>query len=713
MKKIRKRRLVSVLLAIMLLAGMTGCGDKADGEEGNASIEENNTTENTEEENIKEHITVEELLAELPPLGEIAELPDYSAAEPWDSDLYVEPVTGIDNDFMRGVDISSYLSIKESGAVFRDFEGNEVDDAGFFAILREAGINWVRIRVWNDPYDSKGNSYGGGHNDLPTAIMLGRLATEAGMKVMIDFHYSDFWADPNKQTAPKAWAHMTYDDKKAAFGEFTEESLRALLDAEVNVAMVQVGNETVAGLAGETDWERICELMNIGSAAIRRVAADNGKEILIAMHFTNPDTKNFLGYAKNLEDYGVDYDVFGTSYYTFWHGTPEKLTSQLQIIAETYGKPVVVLETSYAYINDDGDGWSNSISLETENIALQYEISEQGQVNAFRDVCQAVSNVGEAGLGVFYWEPAWIPVQVYDASAANADAVLRANQEAWEEFGSGWASSFAKTYDPKDAGVYYGGSSWDNQAMFDFAGNPLDTINVFKYIFAGTTAPLTVQGVENIAVEIGIGEDVILPETVPAVLISGQRREVPATWDESQIAQAQEAGAGVYEISGTADVDGEEYAVVCSVEIKKVNYVKNPGFEESDMSMWEITGTGVDREDDNNKHTGTYSLKFWAAESYSYRAEQEITGLAAGTYELGAFLQGGDAGSSAVFRLFITVDGETYTADSAVTGWLKWDEPHITDIVIGEGASVVVGVEVECGAGGWGAWDDFYLYKMD
>ncbi|MDE5679005.1 MAG: glycosyl hydrolase family 53, partial [Lachnospiraceae bacterium] len=93
--------------------------------------------------------------------------------------------------------------------------------------------------------------------------------------------------------------------------------------------------------------------------------------------------------------------------------------------------------------------------------------------------------------------------------------------------------------------------------------------------------------------------------------------------------------------------------------------------------------------------------------------EQEITNIPAGTYELGAFLQGGDAGSSAVFRLYITVDGQTYTADSAVNGWLKWDEPHIADIVIGEGASVVVGVEVECGAGGWGAWDDFYLYKMD
>lgn len=708
MRDYRKGRLLGMVLAAAMCLGLAACG------EGNASRETGGAdVDSTVENSVVEEVAPTPVPTPLPPLGEIGELPDFTDASAWESDLYVEPVSGIDGSFIRGVDISSYISVVESGATFKDYEGRTVDEAGFFEMLRDAGVNWVRIRIWNNPYDTKGNSYGGGHNDLGTAIALGRLATKAGMQVMIDFHYSDFWADPNKQTAPKAWAHMTYEDKKAAMGEFTESSLQALLDAEVNVAMVQVGNETVAGLAGETDWERICELMNIGSAAIRSVAGRNNKDILIAMHFTNPDSKNFIGYAKNLHDYNVDYDVFGSSYYSYWHGTTEKLTSQLQTIAETYGKKVVVLETSYAYTDDDGDGWSNSISTVTENLVLRYEMNQQGQVNAFRDVCQAVSDVGEAGMGVFYWEPAWIPVQRYDAGAADAAAVLSSNQEAWETYGSGWASSFAKTYDPKDAGVYYGGSSWDNQAMFDFDGNPLESLRVYKYIYGGTTAPLTVQGVRETAVEIGIGQEVVLPETVPAALLNGKTREVPVVWDAQQIADAQAAGAGVYEVAGIADVDGEEYPTVCSVEIKKVNYVKNPGFEDSDMSMWDITGDGVDREDDNNKRSGTYSLKFWAKEAYGYRAEQEITGLPAGTYELGAFLQGGDAGKNAVFKLYITVDGETFTADSAVSGWLKWDEPHITDIVVGEGAAVTVGVEVECAGGGWGAWDDFYLYKMD
>lgn len=680
-------RMGSLFLAALMSAGLTACGS------------ETKETKGTETISVLQK--------------EPAALPDFSEAPAWESDLYVEPVTGIDNSFIRGVDISSYISLMESGAVFKDFEGNVVDDAGFFKVLAEAGINWVRIRIWNDPYDSKGNTYGGGHNDLETAVALGRLASEAGMQILIDYHYSDFWADPSKQKAPKEWAHMLYEDKKAALYDFTESSLQTLLDEGVNVKMVQVGNETVSGLAGETDWERMCELMNTGSSAIRNVAKQNDREIQIAIHFTNPEAKNFLSYAQYLKDYEVDYDVFASSYYSYWHGTTEKLTSQLKTIADTYGKQILVAETSYAYTNEDGDGWPNSVSMETENLVLKYEMSEQGQVNAVRDVMQAVSDVGAAGMGVFYWEPAWIPVQVYDASAPDAASVLASNQEKWESIGSGWASSYAKTYDKNDAGKYYGGSSWDNQAMFDFEGNPLDSLNVYKYIFSGTTAPLTVQGVQDVSVEIGIGEAVALPETVPAMLVSGSMKEAAVVWEEQQIKAAEEGGAGTYEVTGTAEVDGTEYAVTCTVHILKVNYVKNAGFEENDMSMWNIVGTGADREDDNNKRSGAYSLKFWDEAAFSYSAEQEITGIPAGTYELGAFLQGGDAGSNAVFRLYIKVDEETYTADSGVNGWLKWEEPHIADIVIEEGATVSVGVQVESGAGGWGAWDDFYLYKMD
>ncbi|MGN1179995.1 MAG: glycosyl hydrolase 53 family protein [Suilimivivens sp.] len=634
-----------------------------------------------------------------------------SAAEA--SDIYVAPVEGMTDDFIRGVDISSYMAEIESGVVYKDFEGNELDEAGFFNLLAQSGVNCVRIRVWNDPYDKDGNSYGGGHNDLNTAITMGQWATRAGLQVMVDFHYSDFWADPSKQKAPKEWAHLFWDEKQQAFYDYTKASMEALLDAGVNVTMVQVGNEINNGLSGETDREKINTLLSQGSSAIREVSKEKDKEIQIVVHYTNPDSSSLPDYAEGLKTSNVDYDVFAVSYYPFWHGTREKLVEQLSAIAGTYGKKVMVAETSYAYTNEDGDGNANSISTETTGIVLNYDISVQGQVNEVRDVIEAVKQVGDAGIGVFYWEPAWIPVQVYDADRSDAAKILEENKKIWEEKGSGWASSFAASYDPKDAGVYYGGSSWDNQAMFDFEGNPLESLKVYKYVFGGTTAELAIVKVEDIALESGIGQEVRLPEQIPALLNSNETMNIPVMWNEEQVAAAQEGGAGVYEIEGIAEDEGTQYPVVCTLEIKKVNYVKNPGLEEADMSMWQINGKGVGRENDNNKKSGDYSLKFWSADAVSYTVEQEITGIPQGNYELGTFLQGGDAGSNPVFELYIIVNGETYTAQTGVTSWQNWDNPVITDIEIPADAQVTVGVKVEAAAGAWGAWDDFYLYEME
>ena len=633
-----------------------------------------------------------------------------SAAE---SSIYVDPIEGMTDEFLRGVDVSSYIAEIESGVVYKDFEGNTLDEEGFFTLLAESGINCVRIRVWNDPYDKEGKSYGGGNNDINTAVKIGQLATKAGMQVLIDFHYSDFWADPSKQKSPKEWAHYTLEDKKQALYDYTTDSLNTLLNAGVNVTMVQIGNETNNGMAGEKEWERITELMIQGSGAIRKVSEERGRDIQIAVHFTNPDSSSLPDYAETLKAAGLDYDVFAVSYYPFWHGSTEKLTEQLSLIAETYDKKVMVAETSYVYTNEDGDGHANSISEDTTGITLNYDISVQGQANEVRSVMEAVVKVGEKGIGAFYWEPAWIPVQVYDAESSDAGAILSENQKIWEEKGSGWASSFSGTYDANDAGKYYGGSSWDNQAMFDFEGNPLESLNIFKYVFGGTTAELSIVRVDDILFESGIGQEVQMPETVPALLNSNATKEIPVRWNEEQVQAASDTGAGIYEIEGVASAEGVEYPLLCTLEIKKVNYIKNFGFEEADMSMWNIDGKGIAREMDNNKKTGDYSLKFWSADPVSYVVEQEITNLKAGAYELGAFLQGGDAGSSAVFELYITVNGEEFTASTGVTSWQKWDNPVVSDIQIPEGAKVVVGVRADAAAGAWGAWDDFYLYEME
>lgn len=390
---------------------------------------------------------------------------------PEESDIYVEPIANISDDFIRGMDASSVLVLENSGVTYYNYEGKEQD---VFMTLAQSGVNYIRLRVWNDPYDENGNGYGGGNNDVATAVKLGKRATKYGMKVCIDFHYSDFWADPKRQHVPKAWKGMSKEEKCNALYEFTKESLAKLLDEGVNVEMVQIGNEINNGMAGEVSRPAVMKLLQSGSRAVREISKDYGKDIQIAVHYTNIENDVEIdNIASDLSDFGLDYDVFALSYYPFWDGTIENMQSVARNIQQKYGKKVVIAETSYCYTSEDGDGSANSLSG-TDDIVDGYPASVQGQASMIRDIFVAAN---EAGIvGVFYWEGTWIPV-----GEATED-----NSPIWEKYGSGWASSFAADYDPTDAGLYYGGCSWDNQAMFDFHGHPLASLNVFKYLKYGS-----------------------------------------------------------------------------------------------------------------------------------------------------------------------------------------------------------------------------------
>ncbi|MGN0641525.1 MAG: glycosyl hydrolase 53 family protein, partial [Huintestinicola sp.] len=323
--------------------------------------------------------------------------------EPISSSIYVDKIEGLSTDFIRAVDISSVISEEKSGVVYKDFDGSEQD---IFKTLKQSGINYVRVRVWNDPFNADGNSYGGGGNDVSTAAEIGKRAAENGIKTIVDFHYSDFWADPSKQMAPKAWADMDIDTKADALYSFTKESLDKMIKAGADVGMVQIGNETTGAMCGETNWIKITKLMESGAKAVRETDPD----ILIAVHFTNPEkSENYEQYAKILANYNVDYDVFASSYYSYWHGTLDNLTAILKKISEEYGKYVMVAEMSYAFTAEDGDDFSNTIG-DGGTFEKHYQFTVQGQADGISDVIEAVHNVGEKGIGVCYWEPAWIPV---------------------------------------------------------------------------------------------------------------------------------------------------------------------------------------------------------------------------------------------------------------------------------------------------------------
>jgi len=619
-------------------------------------------------------------------------------SESVEADIFVEKVEGISENFIKGVDISSILSLEASDVNFYNEKGKQQD---IFQTLKENGINYVRVRVWNDPYDKDGNGYGGGNNDLAKAVEIGKRATNHGMKVFVDFHYSDFWADPDKQQVPKAWTDYNFEDKKSSVYTYTKESLEKMIDAGVDVGMVQVGNETNSSFIGESEWGKISELFNEGSRAIREVDST----IQVALHFTNPETtERYQTIAETLEENQVDYDVFASSYYPFWHGTLENLTSVLKHVADTHGKEVMVAETSYTYTNQDGDGHENTAPKSTGQ-DFHYPISVQGQASAIRDVFQAIVDVGDAGIGVFYWEPAWIPV--------GPPAQLKQNKEIWEQHGSGWASSFAVEYDPDDAGKWYGGSAVDNQALFDFNGHPLPSLSVFNYVDTGAVAPLQVDEINDVFLSVSKGEEIELPKTVQVTYNDGSEGTITVKWSQEELEKAKKGEVGTYKVHGTLD-SGD--TVIAKIEVEPKNYVKNHSFEDSDLSMWNIIypeGVRPHTDFQNNPSdakTGNYSLHFHSSDDIDFKVEQTITGLESGYYSFNMFLQGGDAGDSDMY-IYADTPETSYKEYTSVDGWANWNNPEINEILVTDG-SITIGASIKADSDAWGSLDDFYLYKV-
>lgn len=622
-------------------------------------------------------------------------LPAAAAADdpaPVPSTITVPRVENLPADFIGGVDVSSVLSLEESDVVFRDADGNPGD---LFVILRDAGVSDIRVRVWNDPFDADGNGYGGGDVDVTRAVEIGRRATAAGLGVLVDFHYSDFWADPAKQQAPKAWAGMTVDEKAAAAGTFTRDALTQFRDAGVDVTMVQVGNETNGGIAGVTGWDDMARIFSAGSAAIRDVLPAAG----VVLHFTNPEREGFYAnVAHELDARDVDYDVFASSYYPFWHGTPENLTAVLSQIATTYDKKVLVAETSWAYTLDDGDGHPNVVK--TPEDATRYPVSVQGQATAVRDVVQAVADVGEAGLGVFYWEPAWLPV--------GPPEQLESNRVLWERDGSGWASSYAGGYEPHDAGLWFGGSAWDNQALFDHDGNPLASLNVFSYVRMGAVAPRSVTDVQRVALTVEDGDPIDLPETVTVSYTDGTSEAQSVTWTPGSDTVD---GVGVYTFSGTTSAG---LATSATVTVIGRNLLRNGGFEDPDVSMWRAEGRGLTLRATDDPRSGTRSAHFWSDAAYQFSLEQDVVVAQAGWYTASAAAQGGAAGTDGRLRLSLSNKAAAARAlpeetGFALGGWRVWSTPVTDGVFASAGDTLTVRIAGELPAGAWGTIDDVAL----
>lgn len=618
--------------------------------------------------------------------------------------LYVKKVENLPEEFIFGMDASAVPSLEAGGVKYYDHDGTEKD---VYQILSEHGINYIRVRVWNDPFDKNGNGYGGGNCDIDNAIAIGKRATEYGMKLLVNFHYSDFWADPSKQMVPKAWQGMNIDLKSEALYSYTKECLENLVAAGVDIGMVQIGNETNGAMCGESSskvggWKKITQLMSAGSKAVREVCPD----ALIAIHFANPEkVTNYESYSANLDYYGVDYDVFASSYYPYWHGTYDNLAEVLNKVTQKYGKKVMVAETSYAYTPENTDFYGNTVG-EGDGLVKNYPYTVQGQANLVRDVIDTVVNKMENGIGIFYWEGTWI---------ASGGESYEENLALWEKYGSGWASSYAADYDPDDAGKWYGGCAVDNQAFFDKDGKVLESLKVFSLVKDGNELEAKADAIEDTNLIVDLNGDIVMPDTVNAILTDNSRKAIPVEWQGVNIDAMKQGGVAKYTINGTAD--GMD--AICYVSMVEYNFLENWSFEDGEAG-W--TATALKSFDElhvedkvTDSMTGNKHYHFWGAgkDCVEFTLEQDVKNLKSGTYNYSISVMGGDGGETEIYS-YVKVNGEqVHRADTKITVYDEWHTATINGIEYSEGDNITVGIYVKCsGPNAWGKIDDALLNSV-
>lgn len=364
-------------------------------------------------------------------------LHSFGTPNSWASFDDVELVPGRTALSMLGADISSLKKSEDMGGVYRYSDGTQADA---LQILKDNSLNYARLRVWVDPAD-------GYHNKEQILAMAPRLKA-LGIKLLVDFHYSDDWADPGKQYKPAAWKDLDFVGLKQALYDHTFDVCSSLAAQGTPPDMVQVGNEIHSGILwpdGHTwnppQWDNLAQLLTAGYEAVKACSPDTPVMLHIAEGGDNELARWFF---DNLQRRNVPYDVIGISYYPFWHGTLAELQGNLNDISARYDKDVVVVEFAYPFTALENDSLANIANprLATEG----YLFTPVGQRNMVRDIMSVVRGVqGGRGLGVFYWDATWTAVP-----------------------GNGWDQN-----DPNS------GNAWENQALFDYENKALPALSEY------------------------------------------------------------------------------------------------------------------------------------------------------------------------------------------------------------------------------------------
>ena len=346
--------------------------------------------------------------------------------------------------FIKGADLSFLEQVEQGGGVFT--EGGEEGDA--LDILAGHGINYIRLRVWHSPAE--------GYCDLESALNMAARIKQKGLGLLVDFHYSDTWADPGHQTKPSAWAGVTGPALEDSVRAYTAGVVTALAEQGTAPDMVQIGNEVICGMLWDEgrvcspydspeQWDAFAALVTAGARGVRD--ATGGDSVRIMVHIDRGgDNAGSRWFFDNLLARDVEFDIIGQSFYPWWHGTLDELEANLAELASRYGKDMVVVETAYPWTLDWHDDTHNSVGL-PEHLHPGYPATVEGQRAFLSDLMRIVAGVPDCrGLGVFYWAPEWIP-----------------------------APSF--------------GSAWENVALFDFSGEVLGSVQAFDSAYAAVGAP--------------------------------------------------------------------------------------------------------------------------------------------------------------------------------------------------------------------------------
>lgn len=610
-------------------------------------------------------------------------LQDYTGTQ-----ISVEPIAELEgsarSDFMMGADISSLYALEQAGRKYYDLDGQETS---MIQALKDGGVNWIRLRTWVDPTDGKGNSYGAGNVDEAVMIEMAQDAKAADLNVLVDLHYSDFWADPGRQNTPKSWANLTESELEQKVYNYTYETLEALKAKNVYPDMIQIGNEINGGLLWPlgNSAAKAKKYIKQGIKAVRDFESNVGdnKHIDIVIHRANPND----GLAKVSNFYAtyddLDYDVIGLSYYPFWHGSLDNIQEVMDGLASQFGRKVAIVETSYGYTLEDpiNNGDTGHVFGLAQADTAGYLATVQGQASAIRDVINAVAKVpNEQGVGVFYWEPGWL---------LGTD--------------TGWATKYAASYQGESIPTD-GGASWANQALFNYFGEALPSIEVFNLVRQSLEdyEQPTLLSVKDITITTSQGVYIELPTKVKALYSDDTHRDVAVqSWTPSEYDVSL---PGTTQLTGIL-ITGQE--IKANITVTPFNYVINPGIEDADMSAWQLTGAERGQE---NAFLGSYAIHFWNHDVVN--AKQQISNLPDGIYELSVQSQIGIVGEpiAASSQLYAISEAGTFTEPLVVTGWGNWRKIVVKDIVV-ENGELEIGVTVNDAIEDYGDFDDWQLIR--